>query len=303
MKTQRENSVKRILLIFVDGLGVGKRDSQINPMAKVLGPYLSVFEGEDGYDSGVSKPLDALLDVEGIPQSATGQTALLTGINASKVLGYHLFGFPNPKLQEIIKSHSIIKKVRDAGLKPAFINAFRPRFFEMGDSVWEKGRLSVTTWVNHAADLSFFSLEDVKLEKCIYQDFTNGELIEQGFDLPLFSPEKAGEILAKEHLNYDFTLFEYFRTDAAGHSKNMDRATEEIRRLEAFLGEMLKNTNLEETLVILSSDHGNIEDLSVRGHTKNKAMTLLFGVGADRAAQGMESILDMTATVTTLLSQ
>ncbi|MFH1998848.1 MAG: peptidase [Planctomycetota bacterium] len=289
-------NVEKIVLIFVDGLGVGPDDPQRNPMARVRGPILSRFSDKI-HDplpfDGICKPLDACLGIDGLPQSATGQTALLTGVNAAKLLNLHLFGFPNKKLQEVIMEQSLLKRAREAGRKPAFINAFRPRFFEMGDAVWTTLRLSVTTWVNHAAGLPFSSLDDVKARQAIYQDFTNSELIAQGFDLPRFTPEEAGEVLARRSRDFDLLLYEYFRTDAAGHSRDMEVASEEIRGLERFLNAFLTAVDLSRTLVVLSSDHGNIEDLSVRGHTRNPALTLLFGPDAQKASGAMDTIMDL----------
>jgi len=290
----------RVILIFIDGLGVGKKDPDLNPMARVMGPNLDIFIDGTIFPrpfDGIVKPLDTTLGVEGIPQSATGQTALLTGVNGAEALGYHLFGFPNKLLIEIIKKNSLLKQAKDAGLKPAFINAFRPKFFEMGDLVWTKMRLSVTTWVNHSAGLPFFSINDVANERSIYQDFTNTELKVQGFDLPVFSPEKAGSILAKQSRSYDLVLYEYFRTDAAGHRRQMDRAVYEIMRIEGFLQALLSGVDLESTLVILTSDHGNIEDLSRKSHTLNRALTLLFGAGAKETAESLNSLLDLPEAI------
>jgi hypothetical protein len=290
----------RVVLIFVDGLGVGDKDPERNPMASVGGGCLSVFSnGEAGRPcfEGVVRPLDACLGFEGLPQSATGQTALLTGVNAVEALGYHLFGFPNQTLRDIILDRSLLKQVTARGMRAAFLNAFRPRFFEMGDEVWEKVPLSVTTWVNHAAGLPFFTLDDVAAERSIYQEFTNTGLRQRGFDVPIFTPARAGAILAERSRDFDLLLYEYFRTDAAGHSRDMTRAEEEILRLEEFLHAFLQRVDLDETLVILTSDHGNIEDLSVRGHTRNPALTLLWGRGCHGISQKLHSLLDVTPAI------
>jgi hypothetical protein len=288
------------VLIFVDGLGVGRADPEVNPMARSENGCLSMFSEPSPNKvcfGGIPRPLDACLGVEGLPQSATGQTALLTGVNASEILGYHLFGFPNKRLREIILERSILRRAKEAGRTAAFLNVFRPRFFELGDSVWDKIPLSVTTWVNRAAGLPFFTLEDIRQERAIYQEFTNKVLRYRGFDVPLFSPEKAGSILARRSEDYELLLYEYFRTDAAGHSQNMEKAFAEIHRLESFLKAFLEEIDLTRTLVVLTSDHGNIEDLSVRTHTLNPAMTLLWGRGAEAMADGLESILDVPGRI------
>jgi len=251
---------------------------------------------------GLSLGLDATLGVDGIPQSATGQTALLTGINAPRLLGRHLFGFPNSTLRRVIMEHSLLKQIDGRGLNCAFLNAFRPRFFELGAEVWTKP-LSVTTWTNGAARLPFFTLDDVAAGRSIYQDFTNRSLRERGFDLPVYSPAEAGAILGCRSADYDFLLYEYFRTDGAGHSCDMDRCVAELQGLEEFLESVLETIDLDETLLIVTSDHGNIEDLSVRGHTRNRALTVLWGRGAEEAVERLETILDVPRLILDLVGR
>ncbi len=294
----------RVVLFFVDGLGVGDRDRAANPLAAIPDGHLSVFK--DGpfpgrvRNNGLSIGLDAALGVDGIPQSATGQTALLTGINAPRLLGRHLFGFPNSALRAVIMEHSLLKKIRELGLKCAFLNAFRPRFFELGRAIWKKP-LSVTTWTNGAAGLPFFTLDDVAAGRSIYQDFTNRSLRERGFDVPLYSPEEAGAILGRRSADFDFLLYEYFRTDGAGHSCDMDRSLTELLGLERFLESALQSIDLAETLVIVTSDHGNIEDLTVKGHTRNPALTVLWGRSAEEARSRLETIQDVPRLILDLL--
>ena len=83
------------------------------------------------------------------------------------------------------------------------------------------------------------------------------------------------------------------QTDKAGHSQNFQHATELLDIVERFLDAVLKTVNLENTLVLVTSDHGNIEDLAFRGHTRNPAMTLVFGKGAEQIAYDMKTILDI----------
>lgn len=290
----------RVVLFFVDGLGVGERDAVRNPLANLLDGHLSLF-ADSAFphrvrNGGLSTGIDAALGVDGIPQSATGQTTLLTGVNAPRLLGRHLFGFPNRALREVIMERSLLKTVRERGLKCAFLNAFRPRFFELGKKVWKKP-LSVTTWTNGAAALPFFTLDDVAARRSIYQDFTNRSLRERGFDVPLFSPEEAGGILGRRSEDFDFLLYEYFRTDGAGHSCDMGRCVSELEGLERFLEAALRSIDLDSTLVILTSDHGNIEDLGFKGHTRNPALTALWGRGAAEAIERLQTIQDVPRVI------
>ena len=113
----------KFVLLFIDGLGVGKNDPESNPCTRDETGLLKVFKNEESSNSpfdGVSKGLDATLGVSGLPQSATGQTALLTGINASELLGYHLSGFPNKVLREILLKHSILLQAVQLQKKATF---------------------------------------------------------------------------------------------------------------------------------------------------------------------------------------
>jgi hypothetical protein len=88
---------------------------------------MAVFQNEtpEVFLDGVVVPTDPRLGVEGRPQSASGQTTILTGVNAPALIGYHKQGFPNQALREIIKAHSIFRQLLEAGVKPiTFANAF-----------------------------------------------------------------------------------------------------------------------------------------------------------------------------------
>ncbi len=290
----------KVVLIFIDGLGIGINNSEINPCAaaeiKLFNHFINEFFPKRIVFNGLALPLDASLGVAGLPQSATGQTTLLTGLNAAQQLGYHLQGFPNETLRLVIAEHSLLKHVAAADLKPAFINAYPPIYFELGPEHL-KHRLSVTSHATLASGFRFFNFDDVLQEQAIYQEFTNRALIAKGFQLPLFTPEKAGEILARAIQKFDFSLYEYFQTDHAGHAQNFATALQELIKLEALVLTFLKNIDLSRTLVILTSDHGNIEDLSVRTHTYNPAMTLLWGPQTDELACQLHSIQDVTPQI------
>ena len=284
----------RILMIFIDGIGVGKNDAAVNPFAALPSRIFRDFLDKPCAKTarnGLALRADASLGVEGLPQSATGQTALLTGVNAAAAIGRHLNGFPTKTLKGILYEHSILKTLTEAGLRAAFINVFNPLFFEAVEQNIEFPA-SVTTVANMAASLPFFRIEDLVERRAVYQDFTNGLLIENGLDVPAFEPAEAGEILAKSAEAYDFCLYEYLRTDAAGHSRVRDRAIEEATRLEEFLLGVLDNTDFRETSILLASDHGNLEDIRTRGHTLNPIPVLLWGALARRAPQ-IRTILDI----------
>ncbi len=295
---------RRTILIFVDGLGWGDPDPETNPCATYAGEIFRLPSPPDPGvvitlpDGGHARPIDAVLGIPGIPQSATGQTTLLTGINAQQLLGKHLTGFPNPQLRQALKEHSVLKILTERGYRACFLNAFRPLFWELsGEQQW---RLSATTVANLAAGLPFFSLEDLTADRAVYQEITNRELQERGFAVPARTPAQAGRILAAQARLYDFTLFEFFQSDRAGHSGDMKRSEQELSRLDAFLRAVLATLAVElaaDTLVVLTSDHGNLEDATTRHHTGNPVPLMAWGRGAQEFLAGVERLDQVTPAI------
>lgn len=201
-----------VVLFFIDGLGIGKKE-EANPLFAIkenLAP-LAVFQGERQkiFLDGIMIPTDACLGVEGRPQSASGQTTIYTGVNAPKYIGHHKQGFPNEKLKEIISEKSIFLQLKQKGIKPnIFANTYTPQFFKRTPR-WK----STTTCAVEAADMRLCKLPDLIGRKSLYHDFTNKYLIENGFDVPLFTARDAAKILADLSRRNRFTLYEHFITE------------------------------------------------------------------------------------------
>jgi len=292
----------------VDGLGWGAPDPAVNPCHACRAPLFALPDRRDLDGAaaplphgGLARPLDAVLGVPGLPQSATGQTTLLTGVNAQGRLGRHLTGFPNAALREVLLTASVLKQVVDRGRVAAFQNAYRPLFFDLPRE--QQLRLSATTVANLAAGLPFCTLDDVRAERAVYQEFTNAELRRRGFDVPVWTPEHAGRVLGRLARGRDFTLFEYFLTDHAGHAQDAGLATAQLDRLAAFVGGLLDELGLATragppgaggALLVLTSDHGNIEDLTVRSHTANPVPLMAWGGGAAGLAAGLSRLDQVT---------
>ncbi|MFZ5515800.1 MAG: hypothetical protein ACOY90_04145 [Candidatus Zhuqueibacterota bacterium] len=293
----------RIVFIFIDGLGIGADDNAKNPCAV---PGLQFFNHftTDSYPkatiySGLVKPIDAQLGVDGLPQSATGQTALFTGKNASRLIGKHLSGFPNNQLRAVLAEHSILKQFKDQGKRAAFINVYRPIFFKMGPDALLRF-LSTTSIANWKAGLPFFSFDDLRAKRAIYHDFTNHELLRKGFNVPEFTPETAGRILVQCSQQYDFCLYEYFKTDTAGHAQHRSKSVTLLFEIEQFLHAFFNHTDLTTTTVLITSDHGNIEDLSVKTHTNNKVPLMVWGPLKEKIIEPINSLVDVTPTLVSI---
>jgi 2,3-bisphosphoglycerate-independent phosphoglycerate mutase len=289
-----------VLLFFIDGLGIGSLGSH-NPFDGLdQAEPLGVFQDEvtNVVFDGVVIPTDACLGVQGRPQSASGQTTILTGVNAPAQIGYHKQGFPNAALLEIIREHSIFRQLGESGIEPiTFANAYTSRFFT------DRPRwISATTAAVEAAQLPFRTVDDLKNGQAVFQDFTNGVLIARGEDISKRTPDEAARVLASIVAANRFTLYEYFITDKMGHSQDMDAARSVIRNLAAMIRALLEKLDLDQTTVILTSDHGNIEDLSTRNHTLNAVPTIVWGAHRDRLAQRIHSLADITPAILEVLT-
>jgi 2,3-bisphosphoglycerate-independent phosphoglycerate mutase len=290
-----------VLLFFIDGLGIGAR-GPFNPFDGLEGASpLGVFQDEEPllpFD-GVLVRTDATLGVQGRPQSASGQTTILTGVNAPAALGYHKQGFPNQALRDIINKHSIFLQLKRAGITPnTFANAYTPLFFTSRPR-W----VSATTTAVEAAGMSFRSLDDLRDGRAVFQDYTNRMLIERGLDVEPGTPEQAAATLCSLAAEHRFTLYEYFITDKIGHAQDMQAARVVLAQLASLIRTLLACLELEQTTVVLTSDHGNIEDLSTRNHTLNQVPTLLWGAGRERLRQRVRSLADITPSIVEILKE
>ena len=290
-----------VLLFFIDGLGIGER-GPFNPFDKLdAAAPLALFRGEraEPLFDGIVVATDPRLGVEGRPQSASGQTSILTGINAPAAIGHHKQGFPNKALLEIIRVHSIFRQLSQAGVAPVtFANAYTQRYFE------ERPRwVSATTAAVEAAGLPFRTVADLKNGAALYQDFTNRVLIERGEDVSERTPEQAASVLANITAGNRFTLYEYFITDKIGHAQDMEKAKVVLTRLALFIRTLLESLDLKRTTVILTSDHGNIEDLSTRNHTLHDVPTIVWGAWSTRIAARVRTLADITPAIVDLLTE
>jgi len=290
-----------VLLFFIDGLGIGPR-GPFNPLDNLDDATpLAVFLNEPParFLDGIVVPTDASLGVEGRPQSASGQTTILTGVNAPAQLGFHKQGFPNKALLEIINQHSIFRQLRDAGVGPVtFANAYTDRFFT------ERPRwVSATTAAVEAAGLTFRTVADLQSDTAVFMDFTNRLLIERDLGVLERTEAEAAEVLARITHDNRFTLYEYFITDKVGHEQDMEKAKQVLTSLARFIRELLMRLDLDRTTVILTSDHGNIEDLSSRNHTLHAVPTIVWGAQRERIATRIKTLADITPAIVDLLGK
>jgi hypothetical protein len=289
-----------VLLFFIDGLGIGTRGPH-NPLDNLPNAApLAVFQNEpaETFLDSIIVPTDPRLGIEGRPQSASGQTTILTGVNAPAAVGYHKQGFPNKALLEIIEQHSIFRQLKSAGVAPiTFANAYTSRFFD------ERPRwVSATTAAVEAAGLPFRTVADVRNGAAVFMDYTNRLLIARGEDVSERSEQEAARVLARIAGENRFTLYEYFITDKVGHAQDLPLAKTILTSLALFIRELLTKLDLNGTTVILTSDHGNIEDLSLRNHTLHDVPTIVWGAQRAHVAARIQTLADITPAIVALLT-
>lgn len=292
-------------MVFIDGFGLGANDPASNPFITANIPFIrGLMAGNSLHreiigqglakSDFIIKPTETLLNVPGIPQSATGQTVLFTGINAAMIAGRHVNGFPTKSLRQIINQYSIFKVIHQSGGRAVFANTFTKEYFQIAER--GKWRHSVTTTAAMAGGCHLLMVPDLIRGEAVYQDITNEQLRGRGYELPLLEPEEAAIHLIKVAAKNDFTLFEYFQTDHCGHQQDFELALRLLNRLDRFLSKLADNLELHNLTLLVVSDHGNIEDLSIKTHTLNPVPTLVIGKNA-LIFKEVESLMDIYPAV------
>lgn len=290
-----------IVFVFIDGIGIGQKDPSVNPFARFASTFFSVLGGEENFSPpGILIETDAHLGVEGLPQSGTGQTALFTGYNGAKIMGRHVAGFPPHTLRPYLKERSIIKKLVDAGLEATLANAYTPRYFEWISKARGERFMSASTLMQLGSGKRLLDLNDLRAGESLYMDITHHVLRERGIDIPLITPKEAGRRLLNIARKHRLVTYEYFLTDTTGHEGSMAEAKTIISHLDGLLQALWDELDPTRELVIISSDHGNFEDLSRGSHTENRVATILYGAGMNQIAPKIKSLYDIPRQILAL---
>lgn len=300
-------SESRVLFVFLDGVGIGPPHPRTNPFLQAHLPQLKSRLGGDlphlgrpevGDAEARAFPLDPLLGVEGIPQSGTGQTALLTGENAPLLHGSHFGPWVPVTLRPMLLERNLLSRVRGRGIECAFANAYPARLL---DAPWPR-RPPAPPLAARGAGLLHRHEDALARGEALASEIVNTTWRTRlGLaHLPEITPQEAGRNLAAIVGTARLTLFAHYSTDLAGHSGLMEEAVAALERVDAFLGGVLEALP-PATLTILASDHGNIEDLTA-GHTRNPSFTLLLGPPAHTLREGLSSITDIPGMILRYLS-
>src|SRR5512145_689743 len=212
----------RVLFIFLDGIGLGENNPETNPFARAKMPNLnklldgrSLLKGSAPFHGERASLLavDPAVGVSGLPQSATGQAILLTGINIPAELGYHYGPKPNPGVAAYLKEATLFSRLTKEGRKAALLNGYPPRYFhgiDSGKRLYSSIPLAVIN-----AGLPLFKHDDLFAGRALSADFTGeGWRTMLGYlDTPVMEAAHAGQTLGTLAKEYDFALFEYWASD------------------------------------------------------------------------------------------
>lgn len=287
-----------VLFFFIDGLGAGVGDPEVNPLAARPGLLTFFSDGTQGPalpEGARCRLVDATLGVPGRPQSATGHTTILTGRNAAAHLGRHHVGFPEARLKALLREDNLFLRLVHRGRSVSFLNAYPCAYLDalglphdpprgVTEPAFEipprLARPAATTVAAAAAGLRFHTLDDVAEGRALPHDLVCRSLASLGVDLPELSPEEAGARLVSAARGHDLAMFEYFLTDKAGHAQDRAAAAERLDVLERALGACLAALDPDRDTLVVTSDHGNLEDLSTRTHTRHPVPLLAVGHGS-----------------------
>jgi 2,3-bisphosphoglycerate-independent phosphoglycerate mutase len=315
--------------LMLDGVGVGEAHG-MNPFSMLQAPILghfgvgialheptkapggspkrrmSLFGLESKHKSSgqsVIHSIDARLGIPGLPQSGTGQTALLTGINAAKLLGYHHGPWPGPTIRPLLKDSFPVRLAARGGTV-RLMNHYPPRYLEG----IRRGKMRLNA-IATAATLAGATLEATDGETRIPPPLGNPE------DMQHTTLEQVRE-WGREFTRSEATLniFDSWWSDHLGHQGSsepepitgsseaektmptpLEWAQDHVRRLEAFLeGALLAKP--ADTLLFITSDHGNFEDMGVKTHTFAPVPLVALGPGALEFAE----VTDLTGVAPAL---
>ncbi|MFB6271295.1 MAG: alkaline phosphatase family protein [Salinibacter sp.] len=292
--------MRRILFVFLDGVGLGpggaenpfsahehealRRLSGGAPWTQALSPLME--------DRHLARSLDATLGVEGLPQSGTGQATLFTGVNCAERVGRHFGPFPHSATYEVLDGENLFHRVQ--ALAPsaepaAFANAFPPQFFEASSRRW-----TVTTRCCVGAGVPLRDLDTLRAHRAVAADLTADAWREAlQLDVASRAATEAAEDLVSTHRTHRLTLFEYFQTDKVGHGRSDLGVDRLLQRLNQFLGRLLELMDPARETLLVTSDHGNLEDTTHTQHTRHPVPLFVRGWAAPHFAEAA-ALTDVT---------
>jgi hypothetical protein len=299
-----------ILMIFLDGVGLGADDPVHNPLAAATLPTLMALANGQRWLASTGRqesaratfvPTDPRLGVPGRPQSATGQAAILTGLNVPQLIGEHYGPKPDDRVRRYLDEASFFKQVRDRGGKAALLDAYPPGLHhDIARGKTLRSSIQQAAW---AGGQELMTLDDLKAGRALTPEWTGQawRTYLKLHDTPVYTPFEAGRQLVAISREYDFAMHSHWMTDHVGHRGPLARGVEILEAFDGVMAGVLDAWDDDEGVVILTSDHGNLEDLGTRNHTENDVATVLIGNARHGIADSIHALTDYVPAMTRLL--
>lgn len=299
-----------VLLFFLDGVGLGGDDPTINPFVTAHLPHLTGLLGAEWYlvENGRRTtprasliPTDATLGLPGKPQSATGQATILTGRNVPQLIGEHYGPKPNSAIADILRQGNLFQEVVATGQSAALLSPYPDEYFQGIAS--GKRLYSAVPLAANSAGLPLLTAEDLRQGRAISPDFTahGWQTALHYTDIPTLTAEMAGQQLAHLASHFQFSFFEHWPSDRSGHRGSLETAVHHLELIDTAIGGLLSAWHDTAGLLIITSDHGNIEDKSHRQHTRNPVPTILVGSHHATLAGQIHALTDIAPVVRQVL--
>jgi hypothetical protein len=306
-------AASRVLFVFLDGVGVGADDPSINPLAAADAPaLLDILEGRKAVSDSFpfvgarasAVALDATLGIPGLPQSGTGQIALLTGLNAAERFGRHFGPYAPTTLRSMVQQESLLARTVRAGRKVTFANGYPAGLIAMAEDSGRRPlplRAAITIAALGAGVLSRHEA-DIISGNAVASEITHDSWRRFGTrpEIPAIAPVQAGRNLARIANSHDLTLFAHYATDSAGHLKDLSAGIAAWQLVDEFIGAVVSSLD-DDVLLIIASDHGNLEDARTQ-HTRNPALCIVVGPGHHKLASRLRALTDVTPELLALLA-
>lgn len=305
-----DNSPMRILLIFVDGVGLGDNDPQSNPFCTANTPTLNALSNGHRWlkstpkqvsERGLFQAVDPRMDIAGRPQSGTGHATIITGTPIPQLIGQHYGPKPNAETRARVDENNFFLEVTTAGKSADLLTAYPPHMLHnIG-----RGKTLPSSFQQAAmrAGLPLHTVDDVRQGTAISDDWTG-----HGWrrylkldDIPTRDPEASGEHLVKLAKNHDFSMMSHVLTDYIGHRGQLADGVQALEQLDRVLSGVLSAWDDDDGLVILTSDHGNMEKLGDRKHTENDVPFVVIGNGRKAFAQSVHTLADIVPAMRQIL--
>jgi len=273
-----------LIFVLVDGVGLAPAGPD-NPVTLCM-PWTSGMLGvrlDDALAVNTplltAQPINATLGIPGLPQSGSGHSTLYGGFNAAAFNGRHQPSHPTVAMRERLAQRNLLLEAQQAGYTVAWANGYLPGYSQAVAD--RRMRHTAGTWSALGAGLELRGLPELLAGTAVSWDLTQqlARMRPGCENLPEVTATESGERLARLAMAFDFVAFETYLPDLAGHRRLTMTPEDALGLVDDLLAGIIGAKGPRDTLVV-TSDHGNVEDATTRLHTRNPVPLIVHGPAA-----------------------